>query len=283
MSANTFKLLDKHPLIGRDFLPEDDQPGAAHVVVLGHRIWTDRYGSDPTIVGQVIRINAVPSLVIGVMPAGFRFPYMTDLWQPLAMVPGLFEQARNDRRLDAFGRLADRVNLAQARSDLEATAARLRRAYPATNANVQPTVRPYVEKYIGWQVSLILSALMGAVVVVLLIACVNVANLLLARSATRSREIAIRASLGATRGRIVRQLFIESVLLAVVAGVLAFGLSNVGVQLFSGLADQIGRPYWMQFTIEDGCSRSWQPCVWGRASSSGWRRRSTRRRPMPKL
>ena len=250
VSANTFKLLDRHPLVGRDFLPEDDQPGAARVVVLGHRIWTDRYGSDPTIVGQVIRVNTVPSLVIGVMPAGFRFPYMTDLWQPLAMVPGLFEQARNDRRLDAFGRLADRVNLAQARSDLEAIAAPLRREYPATNANIQPTVSPYVEKYIGWQVSLILSALMGAVVVVLLIACVNVANLLLARSASRSREIAIRASLGATRGRIARQLFVESVLLAVVAGVLAFGLSNVGVQLFSGLADQIGRPYWMQFTVD---------------------------------
>jgi putative ABC transport system permease protein len=250
VSANTFRLLAQQPVTGRDFLPQDDRPGAAPVVILGHRLWTDRYGGNPSIVGQVIRINATPTLVVGVMPPEFRFPYMTDLWQPLAQVPGLAERARDDRRLDAFGRLADRVNLEQARSELETIGAGLRREYPDTNANTQSTIGPYVEKYIGWQVRLLLSALMGAVVVVLLIACVNVANLLLARSADRSREIAIRASLGATRGRIVRQLLAEDTLLVLVAGVIGLGFSNVGVQLFSRLADQVGRPYWMEFKID---------------------------------
>jgi putative ABC transport system permease protein len=250
VSANAFQLLGRQPVAGRDFLPDDDRPGAARVAILGHRIWTDRYGGDPAVVGQVVRINAVPTLVVGIMPAGFRFPYMTDVWQPLAMAPDLERQARDVRRLDAFGRLSDHVSIDQARSDLEAVAARLAREYPDTNANIQPTVRPYIERYIGWQVGLLLSALMGAVVFVLLIACVNVANLLLARSSDRAREIAIRSSLGATRWRIVRQLLVESVLLALIAGAVAFGLANAGVQGFSGLAEQIGKPYWMEFVID---------------------------------
>jgi predicted permease len=250
VTANAFKVIGQMPGVGRDFLPEDDRPGAAAVVMLGNGLWKSRYGGDPGIVGRVIRVNDTPSVVIGVMGEGFKFPQNADLWQPLALVPNLENQQRNARGLEAFGRLAAGVSQAQAQAELLAVGQRLAKDYPDTNNDVQPRVQTFNERVNGGPIKAVFLSLMGAVGFVLLIACANVANLLLARSAQRSREIAVRVSIGATRWRIVRQLLMESLVLALIAGVLGFGLSLIGIRLFDAATQDVGKPFWIQFTMD---------------------------------
>jgi putative ABC transport system permease protein len=249
ISFNAFKLIGQQPVIGRDFLAEDDRPGAPAVVILGSGIWKDRYGGDPAILGRTIRVNDVPSTVIGVMPEGFKFPFSADLWQPLSLLPGLADQKRNSRSLEVFGRLAPGVSRTEAAAELAAVGARLARDYPDTNKDIVPTVETFNERFNGGPIKLIFLSLMGAVGFVLLIACANVANLLLARAAHRAREISVRVSLGATRWRIVRQLLIETVLLALVSGVLGFAVSVVGIRWFDAVTQDF-RPYWIQFRMD---------------------------------
>jgi putative ABC transport system permease protein len=250
MSANGFQLIGQKPLLGRDFLPDDDMPGAAAVVLLGNGIWKNRYGGDPSVIGRSIKINGVPTTVIGVMPEGLKFPLNADLWQPLALMPNLAEQKRDARNLEGFGRLAPGVTVEQSRSELATIAARLAHDYPDTNTAIRPTVMTFNERYNGGQIQLVFLALMGAVGFVLLIACANVANLMLARSAARAREMSVRVSLGATRGRIVRQLLVESLLLSLLGGLCGLALAAVGVKLFDLATTDVGKPYWIQFTID---------------------------------
>jgi putative ABC transport system permease protein len=250
ISANAFTLIGEKPLVGRDFLPEDDRPGAPPVVLLGNGIWKNRYGSDPAVIGRTIKVNELPATIVGVMPEGFKFHINADLWVPLAHLTGLAEQKREARNFEVFGRLADGVTIAQARAELNGVASRLAHDFPATNKDISPTVMTFNERYNGGQIRLMFLSLMGAVGFVLLIACANVANLLLARSANRSREISVRVSLGATRRRIVRQLLVESVLLAVIGGVLGLGLSIVGIRLFDAAVADVGKPYWIRFTFD---------------------------------
>jgi predicted permease len=250
LTANAFKVIRQRPILGRDFLPDDDQPGAAAVVLLGHGVWQNRYGSDPSVIGRTIRINDVPSVVIGVMPEGFKFPQNADLWQPLAVVSGLQEQKRNARGLQVFGRLATGVTRDQAQGELINVGRKLTADYPDTNKDVQPKVQTFNESQNGGPIRTVFLSLMGAVAFVLLIACANVANLLLARSTQRSREISVRISLGATRWRVVRQLLIESVLLALISGAIGLAISLVGIRLFDQATQDVGRPYWIQFTMD---------------------------------
>ena len=249
ISFNAFKLIGQQPVIGRDFLPEDDRPGAPAVVILGSGIWKDRYGGDPAVLGRTIRVNDVPSTVIGVMPEGFKFPFSADLWQPLSLLPGLADQKRNSRGLEVFGRLAPGVSRTEAAAELAAIGARLTRDFPDTNKDIVPTVETFNERFNGGPIKLIFLSLMGAVGFVLLIACANVANLLLARSAHRAREISVRVSLGATRWRIVRQLLIETLLLALVSGILGFAVSIFGIRWFDAVTQDF-RPYWIQFRMD---------------------------------
>jgi putative ABC transport system permease protein len=250
ISANAFKLIGQLPLLGRDFLPEDDRPGAAAVVILGNGVWKNRYGSDPSVLGRTVKINDVPAVVIGVMPEGFKFPQNADLWLPLAQMPRLTEQKRDNRNLEVFGRMADGVTRPQAQSELNTIAAKLRTDYPATNKDVTASVMTFSEQANGGPIRVVFLSLMGAVAFVLLIACANVANLLLARSAKRAREMSVRISLGATRWRIVRQLLVESVLLSIVSGLFGLGLASIGVRLFDAATQDVGKPYWIQFTMD---------------------------------
>jgi predicted permease len=250
VSANAFKVIGQGPAIGRDFLPEDDRPGAVPAVLLGSGIWKTRYGGDRAILGRTIRVNDVPSVVIGVMPEGFKFPQNADLWQPLALIPALETQKRNSRGFEAYGRLAPGIPLEQARAELLTIGRRLMKDYPDTNKDVLPQVQTFNQRANGGPIRAVFLSLMGAVAFVLLIACANVANLLLARSAHRSREIAVRVSVGATRWRIVRQLLMESVLLAFISGVLGLALSVVGIRLFDAATQDVGKPYWIQFTMD---------------------------------
>ena len=247
VSANMFQLLGEKPIIGRDFESEDDRPGATPVVILGSRIWNARYDADSGVVGRTVRVNGLPSTVIGVMRDDFRFPVVSDLWQPLGLKPGLTSQSRGTRSLQVIGRLAGRNTRAQAQAEIQAIAARLSSEYPETNETISAIVSPFPGHFAP---DPILIVLMTAVGFVLLVACANVANLFLARSAARSREIAIRLSLGATRWRIVRQLLVESSVVAIIAGASGFLLSLGGVWLFSKAVVGIGFPYYIRWTID---------------------------------
>jgi putative ABC transport system permease protein len=256
ISFDAFRLLGHKPILGRDFLSADDQPGATPVVIIGNGIWKTRYGSDPHVIGRTVRVNDVPSTIVGVMPERFSFPFVTEAWQPLSLFSGVANAKRDGQPRNAtpsvFGRLADRVTIAQAQADLGTIAARLARDYPATNKDVAAAIVPLKDTYVSGVKPLLL-ALMGAVTFVLLIACVNVANLLLARAAHRSREIGIRASLGATRWRIVRQLLIESGLLGVMAGMLGmlFSIWGVRIAFAAFFADSTqAPPFWLDWNMD---------------------------------
>jgi predicted permease len=250
ISASGFGLLGQTPILGRTFVAEDDRPGAPPVVIIGGGMFTTRYGGDPGVLGRTVRINDVPSVIIGVMPEGFRFPQNADLWQPLALIPDLDKHLRNQRNFEVFGRLAPGATAEQAKAEFAAIGQRLETDFVDTNKNVAPQVQTFNERFNGGPLRTVFLSLMGAVAFVLLIACANVANLLLARSAQRAREIAVRVSIGASRWRIVRQLLMESVLLAVVAGLFGMALAAVGINLFDAATQNVGRPYWIQFTID---------------------------------
>ena len=249
-SANAFRLFGEHPIQGRDFLPEDDRPGADPVVMLGEGLWTRRYGADPSIVGRAIRVDDVPATVVGVMPDRMKFPD-AELWMPLSRRPGLAARKRDERfGMQTFGRLAPGVTREQAQGELTAIAARLERDFTATNRNIGAAVMTFNERLYAGPIKLAVLASMGAVGFVLLIACANVANLLLARSSGRAKEIAIRLAIGATRWRIVRQLLVESALLAGLGGALGLLLAFWGTRWFDAATQGLGRPYYLQFTMD---------------------------------
>src|SRR5476649_2291489 len=268
LSANTFTLIGQQPLLGRDFLPEDDRLGAAAVVMLGNGVWKNRYGSDPSVLGRTIKVNEVPATVIGVMPEGFKFPQEADLWMPLAQMSRLLEQKRDARNIDVFGRLAGTVTKRQAQSEMDTIARKLEGDDPDTNTNTSGRVMTFNERVNGGPIRLIFLSLMGAVGFVLLIACANVANLLLARSAGRAREMSVRISVGASRWRIVRQLLVESVLLSIVSGLLGLALAYVGVASSMRPRRTSGSRTGFSSRWTDRSSRSSPPSAWARASCS---------------
>lgn len=253
VSANLFRTLGVSPARGRDFTPEEDAPGAALVVMISHALWRQRYSGDPEIVGRPIRIVDTPGTIIGVMPEGVHFPFNADVWLPTGTMPAVFAEApRQARGYFAVGRLATGVTLEQSRAELRRIGDTLAEQYPDTNRDLWPDPTPFRERMVGSQMARLFWSLMGAVGFVLLIACSNVANLLLARGARRSGEMSVRVALGASRWQIVRQLLVESVLLACLAGGLGLGLAMVGVRWFSAESGNIGLPYWMTFTTDWG-------------------------------
>lgn len=250
-SANILTLLGVQPALGRDFRRDEEQPGHETVALLSHDLWQRRYSGDPGILGQKIPLNDKTYTVVGVLPAWLKQPGVTlpslpptgaDVWIPL--VPNNFELDRSLHNLRVIGRLKPGVALAQAREEMNTIAARLEQEYPAINANIGSEAIPLHEQVVG-KVSQALWMLTAAVGLVLLIACVNVANLLLARAASRQTEIAIRTALGATRGRLIAQMLAESVVLSLAGGVCGVLLATWGVPLLTKMsavprADEIG-------------------------------------------
>ena len=247
VSWRLFSMLGIAPALGRDFSAADDRAGAAAVVILSDELWRRRYNADPRIVGRQLTINALPYTVIGVLPPRVKFPFQEVAWIPLA--PLSQAAPRQARDVGVFAHLAPGRSIEQAREELAGIAARLAATH-AENAGWSVLVNPLSEYYIPGDVKLVTFTAMGAVTLVLLIACANVANLLLARATARAREMSIRAAIGAGRGRIVRQLLTESVLLGLVSAPLGVALTYVGVgALRAGVqADDI--PYLIEFLVD---------------------------------
>jgi len=231
VSASFFDVLRVRPDLGRGFAAGENEPGRTHVVVLGHKLWQERFGGDPGVVGRDVQIDREPWTVVGVAPAGFSYPEGAEIWRPLTYDELFRTKSRGAWYLNVVARLAPGASLAGAREEMATIAARLAKEYPNQNEGVGGTAIGLREALVG-DTRKALLVLLGAVGLVLLVACVNVANLLLARISVREGELALRAALGAGRGRIVRQLLTESLLLALVGGAL-------GALVAGGLVDAL--------------------------------------------
>jgi len=237
VSDGFFAMLGAKPQLGRDFLAEEDQPGRNNVVILSHGLWQRRYGGNPEIVNQTIALSGRTFTVVGIMPATFKFgDGEIEIWTPMAFTAQQAQQ-HGGHYVQATGRLKLGVTLAQARSEMGAIASRLAAQFPDENAGWNVKLTPMLEDIVK-TVKPALLVLLSAVAFVLLIACANVANLLLARASARHKEIAIRTSLGAGRWRVVRQLLTESSLLSLVGGIAGLVLSVWGVRLLLALAPE---------------------------------------------
>jgi len=246
ISADAFTFLGVQPILGRQFRPDEDDLNAAPVALIGYDIWQNHFAGDRSVVGRTIPINGKQRTIIGVMPKGWRFPEVCDLWMPLQMDEK--EHARGNFFLDCIGKIKKGVSIEQARAELEAITARIAAEYPETNSGSGVHVTSFREEIVRNFKTLTL-LVMGAVLFVHLIACSNVANLLLARGATRAKEIGIRLALGANRRQIVRQLLAESLVIGLAGSALGLIFAVWGVDLMlSALPNEV--PYWIHFDFD---------------------------------
>ncbi|HAB17362.1 MAG TPA: ABC transporter permease [Verrucomicrobiota bacterium] len=244
LSGDTFKVLGVKPILGEDFSPQQQAPGQPEVVLLGYEVWQRRYGGLPGIIGQLIEISGRPAQVVGVMPPGWRFPAAADIWMPWQPEPGkdAFYYGH------AFARIRSGSSLAEVQAELGGIAADLAREHPATAAELGIVAEPLREKLSAERRPLVVLAL-GAVLLVQLIACTNVASLLLARGARRMKEVAVRLALGATRWEVIRQLLIESLLLGLVGGALGLLLAAWAVDALR-VSPGVWLPFWLRFDLD---------------------------------
>jgi predicted permease len=254
VTASTFGILAGRPLLGRTLDAADESAAAPDVVVIGHDLWRSRFGSDPGIIGRRVRVGQAPLVVVGVMPEGFLFPYNHQLWLPLRDVPD--GPPDRDVRLGVFGRLADGVSAQEAQAEVAAVRPGMGDGLPESRARLQPEVVPFGMGFIGLPRGGLESlpeffVFQALALVLLLIACGNVAMLVFARTATRFSELAVRTALGASRGRILSQIFVETAVLAVLAaGVGVFGIDwMLGHVNLAAIAGESALPYWLSLRV----------------------------------
>jgi predicted permease len=248
VSANARPHLGVQPELGRIFLPGEDAFDAAPRMVLGYHVWMNRFGGDRGVLGRTIPVNGQLTEIVGVMPEGFRFPFREDVWivhrQDTSVPRG------EGQDLDVFGKLREGTSIETARAELTAIASRLAEAYPESNEGIGLGVQPFEERYMPAEIRSVMWVMLAATFGVLLIACANVANLLLARTSIRSKEVAVRIAMGAGRFRVIRQLMVESLLLAFFGGLVGYGLSAFGVYVFNAAIMDIERPYWIDVRMD---------------------------------
>ena len=266
-TPSAFALLRIEPVRGRGFLESDDAAGAAPVALLGRNVWQSRYGGDAGILGRTVTIDGAPSTIVGIVPDASGFPGTATIWRPLQHAPGLRTQGRNARTLQVFGRLTDRAERGEAVAEIAAIGDRLAQEHPDTNRSVRVRAVPINDRFLGRPTDPVWRAFMMVGFIVVLISCANVANLMLDRSVLRSRELAIRASVGGSRTRLLQQLLAESAAIAVagagvglivaVAGVRVFqnGHSRRRAALLARLLDRLARAGRVNRRVDDDRAR----------------------------
>ncbi len=247
LTTNTLRVLRARPELGRDFTDDDGRAGAPPVVLIGHDVWVSRFHQSTDVIGKTLRVNGEVATIVGVMPHGFGFPNAHELWAPMKLAPQATRAV--DGEATMFGRLRPGVSQAGAQAAMAAIARRLGEQHPEEK-NFTVVVDPFVRSGIAPQIVAVLSTMLAAVFGVLLIACVNVTNLQLARAADRIKEIAVRCAIGASRWQIVRQLLIEGALVSIAGAALGLAIAKVGVTLFAnGIADT-HPPFWIVLAVD---------------------------------
>ncbi len=249
LTVSAFDALGVQPTLGRGFRSGDDRAGAEPVVLISHALWRDRYGSSPTIIGTSIRASGLQRTVIGIMPESFGFPIREALWTPLVADP-LATQRGLGPALQVIARLKPGVRLAEAQAQARTIASQLEREFPATNRGLGAEVMPYARTVMGPELYGLLYTMLGAGIGVLIIACVNVSNLLVARASLRRREVAVRMALGASRVRVVRQHLTEVLVLASAGGAIGVVLSMFGMRWFTNALSVNPPPFWITFDLD---------------------------------
>jgi putative ABC transport system permease protein len=249
VTPNTFDLLRVKPLIGRTLRPGDDLPGAEPVIVLGYNVWRDRFAANPDIIGTSLRANGEAVIVIGVMPEHFEFPYVQQMWLPLRLDPLAIPRGKG-QQVEVFGRLREGVSLDRANTEMNEIARALATEHPATNEGIGVVVQTFIASIAGEGI-IFLYTMLGAVVLVLLVACANVANLLLGRAAARSREVAVRTALGASRGRVIAQFLSETLVLAAFGAGFGIAIAFLGVRLLNDAMHSFdGLPFFIDVQLD---------------------------------
>ena len=255
ISAAAFKVAGVSPLMGRVIVDEDESPQSPAVVVLGHRLWTMRFGADPAVIGRVVRLGAAQATVVGVMPEGFAFPVRHNLWTPLR-IRELPQEPGRGPLLRVFGRLAAGIELEEAQAEVTTFGTRVAEQFPKQYENLQPQVLPYAESFIAIPQDLLVRAGIHSInafgALFLVVVCGNVALLMFARAATREREILVRRALGAGRSRIVLQLFAEALVLAAIAAVLGLTATDFALKWALAAMSTEAEPW--PFWFEGGIS-----------------------------
>ena len=250
VSASVFTVLRVSPLLGRALTTEDERPGAPHVAVLGYDLWQSRYAADPAVVGRTVRVNGVPTTVVGVMARGFGFPLQELLWTPLALdALRTTAAAKDGAAYNVIGRLRSGITPEAAGADIASIGRRLAIPDPQAFEGRTLAVRPFYDEMIPRKARVIFRTMLIVVSFVLFVACANVANLLLARAVARSREIAVRMALGASPSSLVRQLLVESLAVAIPGGILGLALARAGVAIFNATLS-FDLSFWMRIDVD---------------------------------
>lgn len=249
VTARTLEMTGVAPLLGRTFREGEDAPGAPALVVLGYNAWRTRFGADPSVVGRTLRVNGEAAEVIGVMPEGFRFPFSQDVWVPHRVDPAPLPR-RGGLPLQVMGYLAPGVTIEAAAAEAEAAGLRLAELYPEENRDVAVELKSFMGASIPTEIKMMLGILMAMVIGVLLVACANVANVLLARSIVREREVAVRSALGAGRWTVVRQLLIEAIVVGLVGGLVGTLIAHFSLMVFESTLRDLEKPYWIVFRLD---------------------------------
>jgi len=249
MTASSFRVLGIQPVLGRAFRDEEDRPGAPLVLIVGHRVWQDDYGSDPGILGEQVKVNGEMATVIGVMPEGFLFPIAEQVWVPLRGDP-LATERGGGHFVTPFGKLPADVSIEQAQTEFSGIAGRIARLFPDTNEGLDAKVMSFTDTAMGGEGKIILLSMLATVFLVLILACVNVANLLLARAAGRTKELAIRTAMGAGRARVFALLLSEAAVLTLGGAIVGLAIAKVGIDLFARMAVETDPPFWFVWTLD---------------------------------
>jgi putative ABC transport system permease protein len=248
VSSDLFDVLKVRPALGRTFTREEETPGNGTVALLSHTMWQDRFGGDPAIIGKSIRANGVPYTIIGVMPPKFVFPNQHAIWMPIQHDATKLERG-SGTWMELIARLKPGVSADEASVDISGIAKRIAAEHKQSNEGITAVARPIVESQIGPQPRRMLWTMLGAVFFVLLIACANVANLLLDRAAHRTKEVGIRTALGASRAAVIRQFLAEALVLSVAGAVFGAVVARIGINLFNRAIVDTNPPFWLDISL----------------------------------